>query len=178
MKTMLGPYALRLTRGSLAAFVVIAACGGRVSGISGSGSNVAVSGGTSTGTPSGGSGTVSVVASGMSSGALISGSVGASGTVARSGTLTTSTGGASESGSMARTGTTTATALPHGPSAGCGLMPPATAGAGPTMLKLQRITIASCGTGPITPNCVSPDFSPGGVGYLTQAEIRCAATSA
>ncbi len=88
-------------RWSLVAFVllVIAACGGRASGISGSGSNVAVSGGLSTGTVSGSSGTVSMTTSGTTSGTsgtfvgtgVTSGMVvGGSGTMASTGTLASS----------------------------------------------------------------------------------------
>jgi len=77
---------------SLPAFVLlaIAACGGRVSGVGGSGSNVAVSTGATTGTLSGGSGTVSVSTSGSTSGAVTSGSVVSSGVM--SGTVVSVSG--------------------------------------------------------------------------------------
>jgi hypothetical protein len=39
-------------------------------------------------------------------------------------------------------------------------------GIGSGSLAIQTITVPSCGTNPVTPACVSPDFSPGGVGYL------------
>jgi poly(3-hydroxybutyrate) depolymerase len=57
----------------------------------------------------------------------------------------------------------TAGAFPSGPSAGCGNPPPASVQSG---AKLQTIKVPSCGTGPITPTCVSSAFSPGGADYL------------
>jgi hypothetical protein len=54
--------------------------------------------------------------------------------------------------------------FPSGKSAGCGLMPPASAGT--TSMKLQTISVPSCGAGAITPTCVSPAFSSAGADYL------------
>ncbi len=55
--------------------------------------------------------------------------------------------------------------FPSGPSAGCGLPPPVSAGL--TNMKMQTISVPSCAAGSsVTPACVSPAFSPGGADYL------------
>jgi len=37
-------------------------------------------------------------------------------------------------------------------------------------MKLQTLSVPSCGTGPITPECVAPAFSPAGADYLKVAQ--------
>jgi hypothetical protein len=54
--------------------------------------------------------------------------------------------------------------FPSGPSMGCGMPPPAMVNS--LAMKLETISVPSCGTAPITPNCVAPAFSPGGADYL------------
>jgi hypothetical protein len=144
-----------LTSACVALFYAAAACGGHANGANpGSASGSSTGGGNSTGlgsgasagtgsgTPSGGSsGTASGMASGNSSGSA-------------SGTGSGSAGGTSGGGAAAS----------GGPSVGCGQAPPA--GITSSALTIQTLSVPSCATGPITPDCVSPDFSPGGVGYL------------
>jgi poly(3-hydroxybutyrate) depolymerase len=47
--------------------------------------------------------------------------------------------------------------FPSGKSTGCGMAP---------VKGSQNIAVPSCTAGAITPNCISPDFQPGGVGYI------------
>jgi hypothetical protein len=122
------PLSLSHRSWSLPVFVVIAACGGRTSGVSGSGSNVAVSGSVSAGTVSGGSGTISMSASGSTSGTVTSGSVVSSG--ATSGTVVSVSGTITSSGTVGILppvgdgGPDSGPALGPIPSAGCGKTSP------------------------------------------------------
>jgi poly(3-hydroxybutyrate) depolymerase len=69
-----------------------------------------------------------------------------------------------DTGALTSDASGTSGPFPSGPSAGCGMPPPASAGT--TNMKIQTITVPSCGTGPVTPTCVAPAFSPGGADYL------------
>jgi len=122
------------------------------------------------------SGTASGMAiSGAASGLPASGSTGTGPSGSASGASTTgsamTSGSPNDSGpgdSMAgETGAST-TSFPHGPSMGCGSQPPT--GVNANNLAIQSVSVTSCGTGPVTPNCVSPDFSPGGVGYIKSGQ--------
>src|SRR5580658_389229 len=143
------------------------ASGGSASSSGNAGSLAATSGASSTavsGDSGGATGT----------GAATSGSVAASG-LASQGTDASAMTGASGAGASAPeagadTGALTSDAsgtsgpFPSGPSAGCGMPPPASAGT--TNMKIQTITVPSCGAGAVTPSCVAPAFSPGGADYL------------
>jgi len=114
-------------RWSLSAFVLlaIAACGGRTSGVAGSGSpSGAGSGGVSTGAFSGTSGMVSAMTSGSTSGTATSGTFVGSGVISgivlgASGTMTSS-GTVGISGPLGDAGPDSGTVLSAAPSAGCG----------------------------------------------------------
>jgi poly(3-hydroxybutyrate) depolymerase len=148
-------------------------------GASGSGSSGASSGATSSsGSGSrGATGASSTPASGNSGGAgatggATSGSAALSGQVSQGTDASMSTGATGlmpeagpETGSF--TGDANAMTMgpfPSGPSAGCGMAPPTSAGT--TNMKIQTVSVPSCGAGPITPACVAPAFSPGGADYL------------
>jgi poly(3-hydroxybutyrate) depolymerase len=70
---------------------------------------------------------------------------------------------------MGGSGTGTQPVL-KGMSAGCGMAPPASAGAGPNNLKIQQLMVPSCAAGAITPHCVAPPFQPGGADYIKSGQ--------
>ena len=56
-----------------------------------------------------------------------------------------------------------APSFPSGPSAGCNHDAPPELG---NQNTLELLTVPSCGSGPVTPHCVAPAFSPGGADYV------------
>jgi len=77
-------------------------------------------------------------------------------------------GGAGGVGGAAGTGGSAGGAdkptFPSGPSTGCNLLPAANLGSNTN--TLVTLNVPSCGTGPVTPHCVAPAFSPGGTDYV------------
>src|SRR5580658_5699568 len=118
---------------------------GTTTGASATGASGAVASGTSGGISSG------VATSGIGSGA-------STGAATMSGSASGASGGSGASGASGSSSSgTSTTPFPSGMSAGCGMAP---------VNGNQNIMVPSCAAGAITPKCISPDFQPGGVGYI------------